>query len=98
MDNIIYIHEDLELIKSALLQVFSDPLTEEECEVLISCFLDELVLHSDDALNIAYEVGNFWEFLKNKAVPRFMKARQDMKNRIVLKKEVKGFDESSSPF
>ncbi len=63
MDNIIYIHEDLELIKSALLQVFSDPLTEEECEVLISCFLDELVLHSDDALNIAYEVGNFWEFL-----------------------------------
>lgn len=74
MQEIIDIHEDLEHIKSALLQIFSTPLTEEVCELLISCFLDELVLNSDKTLEIACTVGELKEFLERKAIPCLMEA------------------------
>lgn len=77
MQDIIDIHEDLERIKSALLQIFSTPLTEEACELLISCFLDELILNSDKTLEVACTVGELKTFLEKKAIPCLMKAIQD---------------------
>lgn len=98
MDDIIEICDDLKGIESTLLQIFSVPLTEESCDVLMNCFLDELILNSDKTLDVSCTVNKLRIFLERKAVPYMMKERQDMSNQMVLGKGWTMFDESSSPF
>ena len=98
MDDIIEICEDLKGIESSLLQIFSVPLTEESCDVLINCFLDDLILNSDKTQDVSCAVSKLQTFLEKKAVPCIMKERQDMDNQMVLGKGMTMLDESNSPF
>lgn len=98
MDDIIEICGDLKGIESSLLEIFSVPLTEESCDVLMNCFLDELILNSDKTLDVSCAVNELRIFLERKAAPCMMKERQDTSNQTVLGAGMTRFDESNCPF
>lgn len=98
MQDIISIHEDLERIKSALLQIFSEPLSEDMCGALINCFLDDLILHSAKTLDVSCSVSSLKMFLENKVLPCLVREGLLKGNQVGSREVVTMFDESNSPF